>query len=451
MESRDAAVIQVLRKHPFVSTSGRPAGNNAVDLGADVGHYGEIHFRLNMFAKNGFKHWLERDGKPFKDLAGGCSDDAAYTLSAVLRHCLPRGFCVFKFASKTVVIRGFRKFTGPNAGDEDEASGATAACEKFYFRGSSEATKFTVTTKSNGENGKFTVRRVAGAVLLFAGSKTLTHVWRTGQDVDKLIPATNDYVPAREVALMIQRMWDAWDPAVRDRFADQVAEQSWTLMLEINSERNEHLFPIPSSFIQFVAILDSSGLPLPQHQAFTFFEEFSLPHVRFEVDLPISLFNDRVSKERAATNREGAVIYLEAVDGSPVGLLKVKSTFYVCARRSREILRDCVIDRLLKGVSLEALQSAPGTAAGLRKSQGWIAAEQRLRAGMRALNHVEGCPLHWEEWAETAVGFMKWLRRHFERAESSDAVLSFALRAKHKFGSTYRDYLRESGLPGGDN
>ena len=31
-----------------------------------------------------------------------------------------------------------------------------------------------------------------------------------------------------------------------------------------------------------------------------------------------------------------------------------------------------------------------------------------MRAGMRALTHVEGCGEHWARWAEEAVGFVRW-------------------------------------------
>jgi hypothetical protein len=48
-------------------------------------------------------------------------------------------------------------------------------------------------------------------------------------------------------------------------------------------------------------------------------------------DLP-----ERLAAERAATDREGAVLYLETEAGAPVGLLKVKSNFYVRARRTRQ-------------------------------------------------------------------------------------------------------------------
>jgi len=230
-------------------------------------------------------------------------------------------------------------------------------------------------------------------------------------------------------------------------------------MLESNTSRNEHIFPIPEDFVEFVAILDREGLPLPQKQAFAFFDAFHLPRVRCEEGLPMAELPHRLSEERAAVDREGAVLYLEAEDGSPVGLLKVKSNFYVRARRTRETFWHKITGPYLRGDDLEG--SGEGSKKGGKGSKsrggrrsdgvGWEAAEAKLRAGMRDLKHVEGCAENWEEWAEVAVGFVRWWRSRFDAAASDEERRDLAKRAQDRFGSTYRDYCRDAGLPGGEN
>ena len=153
-EDTDAALCAVLRAHPFITSKGELP---IKALGAALGECIEETFRMNIGA---FQRWLRRpEGVPFAKIAGGPSDDGLYTISAVLRQCLPRGFSRFAFANAPdVLIRGFRKFTGLTADDEDEESGAASKRESFFFTEDVVAETFTVTTKSNGENGKVRAR-----------------------------------------------------------------------------------------------------------------------------------------------------------------------------------------------------------------------------------------------------------------------------------------------------
>jgi len=70
---------------------------------------------------------------------------------------------------------------------------------------------------------------------------------------------------------------------------------------------------------------------------------------------------------------------------------------------------------------------------------------------MRGLTHVEGCGEHWVEWAEEAVGFVRWWRKKHDAAVGSTAREQLVREARSKFGSLYRDYAREAGLAGGEN
>eukprot|EP00932_Pfiesteria_piscicida_P020081 SRR837773.69.p1 GENE.SRR837773.69~~SRR837773.69.p1 ORF type:complete len:434 (+),score=193.39 SRR837773.69:57-1304(+) len=409
-----------------------------------------------------FNKWLRTDdGRPFQKLAGGPSDDGMYTVSAVLRRCMPRGMSRFTFskaAGEQVIVRGFRKFTGLTADDEDEESGATNMYEDFYYSADATAARFTVTTKSNGENGKFSIRRVNGQLVCFAGSKNTCLAWRAGDDVAALHPAVDETIPGPFIAAAMQRYWRGFSQAQQEEFAQAVAEPHWTLMLESNCSKHEHIFPIKEDFVEFVAILDREGLPLPQKQAFAFFDKFGLPRVRCEEGIPMSELPSRLAAERSAVDREGAVLYLEAADASPVGLLKVKSNFYVRARRTRQTFWGAIVDPLLRGDSLEgeAEGSPKGKSRGgknrSRGGTGWSEAERRLTTGMKELRHVEGCADNWKEWADVAVGFVRWWRKaKFEPAATPEQRKAVAQEAKAKYGTLYRDYCRDAGLPGGEN
>jgi len=359
-----------------------------------------------------------------------------------------------------VLLRGFRKFTGLTATDEDEESGATDKCEDFYFAPKAAATRFAVTTKSNGENGKFAVRE-----LLFAGSKNTCVVWGADQDVTTLHPAGADAsIPGPLIAAQMQAIWRGWAEDTRKTFVERSGSAGWTLMLEHNCSQHEHVFPIARDFVEFVAVLDREGLPLPQREAFAFFDEFRLPRVRCEECVPIAELPSRLVAERAAVDREGAVLYLETEEGAPVALVKVKSDFYVRARRTRQTFWGAVIDPLLKGQALEGDGAEVGDDTGLPIAKGkgkgrgkraagcgWEAVERRLCNGMKELKHVEGCAEQWKDWADVAVGFVHWWRRKYEALSSEAEKRTLVEDAKNRFGTTYRDYCRSAGLPGGEN
>merc|ERR1712136_544350 len=173
------------------------------------------HFRLNIRT---FNQWLKsKDGKVFAKQAGGPSDDGIYTISALLRRCMPRGFSRFTFEA-------FPE-------EEDEESGATEHTENFYFEAGRVPERFAVTTKSNGENGKFSVRSVGGHQLLFAGSKNTCIAWRSELDVTVIQPSSDPTIPGPLIAAAVQTYWRGWEVDTRDRFAAVVNRECWTLML----------------------------------------------------------------------------------------------------------------------------------------------------------------------------------------------------------------------------
>lgn len=456
-EDRNELVLAVLRAHPFIEVKGKPGGGPCTDLGGRLGVVAEEHFKLSLSA---FRSWLKKDeGKPFNERGLlRPSDDGIYTKSAVLRRCMPRGLSVISFSGSpgtTFIIRGFRKFTGLTASDEDEESEATEHGEDFYLAPKCLATRFAVTTKSNGENGKFAVREAQGEVVLLAGSKNTCLAWRAEQDVAEVHPLGDPAFPAPFIAEKMQRFWRGWGEGTRQAFVDRVAQDQLTLMLEHNSSIHEHVFPIPEDFVEFVAVLDREGLPVSQNVAFQLFDEFHLPRVRCEMGLSLESLPEKLAEERAATDREGAVLYLETDDGAPVALLKVKSDFYVQARRTRQTIWCGLVDPLLRFKSLqseEAQQFLEGVRAdGTKAKTGWDSVAARLASGMQGLTHLESCAANWKAWAETAVGFLQWFRKHYEAAASDGDRKAFLSMTKNRFGTVYRNYCRDLGLRGGDN
>jgi len=341
-------------------------------------------------------------GKPFAEKGKGY-DDACYLTSAVLRNFMPRGYTSFTFTNEagdqaSVVLRGFLKFTGITATDEDEESGATAEVDAFMFHGftRADASRFAVTTKSNGENGKYTFRRVFGEWYAFAGSKNTGSVWRVASDATELypIPADAGSTGAAQVGpKIIKVLHDTLKAMAEDKklaLLEAVDAAHYTVMIELNDPTHEHIFPIPTLMADHVAVLSRTGFPLPQRDAYALFDTHGLTRVACDMQDDMTKLEAVVEEIRARTDVEGAVIYLERQDDQAVGLVKVKSDHYVIARRTREILRGALVVAVGKGTSTEDAMKT---------------ASSRLRKGMKELKHVSGCAEKHEAWSEFAVGF----------------------------------------------
>eukprot|EP00927_Polykrikos_kofoidii_P045254 TRINITY_DN39179_c0_g1_i1.p1 TRINITY_DN39179_c0_g1~~TRINITY_DN39179_c0_g1_i1.p1 ORF type:complete len:763 (+),score=148.34 TRINITY_DN39179_c0_g1_i1:92-2380(+) len=391
----EASQLEILRRHPFVVKQDKKVPEGALAPGVNC----EIqNFKMDTFK---FKKWLRTDvGKPFEERGKGF-DDGCYLTSAVLRNFMPRGFTHFTFSNNggakvTVVLRGFMKFTGMTAADEDEDSNATAELDVFMFHGfrREDASRFAVTTKSNGENGKYTMRTIFGEWYCFAGSKNTGMVWRLGSDVATLYPVVEDNIAS--VGPKIVRQVNSYvlglPAGIREACLTAVDQACLTVMVELNDPDHEHIYPIYDIVIDHVALLDSRGYPVPQRQASTFFEKFKMPCVTCEIYQDMNNLTTVTETIRARTDIEGAVIYLERADDTAVGLVKIKSDHYVIARRTRQILQSTLVSNLSKEGTASFNEALDKT-------------RTRLKKGMHEMTHVQGCKEHHEKWAAFAIAF----------------------------------------------
>eukprot|EP00435_Cladocopium_sp_Y103_P064149 s83_g25.t2 len=393
--AKQAAQLELLRAHPFVERKVKEVSPEA--LAPDVSVQVE-NFRLMVVQ---FRKWLKTSawkGKGF--------DDGVYLTSALLRKMLPRGYTNFCFTKVgespvNVVLRGFLKFTGLTAADEDEESKATEDAAAFLFHGYTmeDAQRFSVTTKSNGENGKYTFRRVYGDWYCFAGSKNTGHTWRPAVDV---------------IAGVAPKIIAFVDERVKS----------------LEEKQRLELLEAVESWVDHVAILKEDGFPWPQQEAYDFFDRFTLRRVRIEAHDMEQL--PKVMEEiRKDTSTEGAVLYLEGADSKAIGLLKVKSDHYVIARRTRETLRSALVKPMsdAKVLSAEAV---------LQK------ATKRLQEGMAALTHVAGWSAGaWPKWAAHAAAFADaWMKAFLQGDEVT--------RASAKESSELRRGGRHAHFPGVD-
>jgi hypothetical protein len=141
------------------------------------------------------------------------SDNGIYEAIPVMRKLVPRGLAINTFTlkgkTKTVVLVGFRKFSGMEDDSEDTINLEKA--ERYFRKGSMEdVTHFMATNKSNGENAKWMIREVFGQFWVFAGSKNTCIPFPLGEDSRKWHPvqSNNDYgnIIAAEVSDILTRL-----------------------------------------------------------------------------------------------------------------------------------------------------------------------------------------------------------------------------------------------------
>jgi len=422
------AHMQLLKAHPFVDIKTQEVQGDALASGVKCT---VENFRMNV---RSFQNWLRTAaGKPFAEKGKGF-DDACYLTSALLRTLMPRGFTVFNFTAAggetdQAILRGFLKFTGLSATDEDEESGATQEVDAFMFHGHTraDAQRFVVTTKSNGENGKYMFRNIFGNWYCFAGSKNTGKVWQLGLDVSKLFPIPKDTGDFADIPLKIVKQANDIITGMADELSlalrEEVNARNLTIMVESNDPDHEHIYPIDRLHLEHVAILDTRGYPIPQQEAYAFFARFGLESVTCTIHSDMGELESSMEAIRSATDNEGAVIYLEQQDGTPVGLVKVKSDHYVKARRTREVVRR-LVNQVSNGQPVqEALR-------GIR---------HKLQVGMRELTHVTGCSEQHEAWAEFAIAFAEdWARKYSDADEIGQKVL--VKEYNSSYGSLYRRF-----------
>mmetsp|Transcript_81203 Transcript_81203/g.241954 ORF Transcript_81203/g.241954 Transcript_81203/m.241954 type:complete len:305 (+) Transcript_81203:835-1749(+) len=254
--------------------------------------------------------------------------------------------------------------------------------------------------------------------------------WRMGCDASAVYPIPDDAgnggvaQVGPKIVGHIHGMLAALAADARTACLEAIDASHFTVMFEFNDPEHEHIFPIPTVSADHVALLGRRGLPVPQREAFAFFDRYGLHRVPCDVYEDAGRLEEVMETVRASTETEGVVIYLERTDDAPVGLVKVKSDHYVIARRTRETLRSTLVTPVAKGTPVdEALKTA----------------RKQLRQAMKLLTHLSGCRERHEEWADFAIAFAQhWADayRAGDVAKRKELVAEYAGR----YGSLYHRF-----------
>jgi len=346
------ALRELLSEHPFVRSETTVSEQ-------EVHRFEQVGFTIDM---RKFRDWLKsEEGKLYKKLTGTGVDDTVYLISNLLRTYLPRGLHIVTATNKETnaetvfVFRGIPKFSGMTATDEDEESSASAGAFFFDGRTIEDVKTAYVTEKSNGENAKLSLIRIDDLLYAIAGSKTTCAIWPADRDYFEFYPLKEGERPEGNYPVQtICKIYSEWLRGLSTEqlrsFEDEFAKHGYmaTIIAELNREWEQHIVKNKSTYLSFVSFLGPDGNSINPETAFSFFESIGVTesdtdpvrHVSmYRVDIDSSVMLMVVDKIRRDTGREGAVLYLFDGENNLVGLVKVKTTWYITLRRLRELFR----------------------------------------------------------------------------------------------------------------
>jgi hypothetical protein len=265
------------------------------------------------------------------------------------------------------LIRGLRKFTGRDHGDDDDTlptpgQGAEAAKEeewrRFFTADPAATTHVAAMEKANGESGHFTVINTPSSLkaaigssapdhMYVGGSKTVHIVARTHADLQHPVYASSRYAFARGIIASCIDTVEHSPLVVQQQFAHFMADLRITMCVEYLNPATQHVerfdfsHPVPQA-LTFVSSRPSqpAGLTLGMHpivaaKVATYFGFDVVAHSLH----PMSEHAQVLQRTRYLYGKEGYVLYYIDAAGAVIGLVKRKSVWYIIQRAVREKAR----------------------------------------------------------------------------------------------------------------
>ena len=416
----DKEIIEMLEKHPWVKVN-----------------HNDKFLRIYTLNLKQFLKWSKtEEGTSYS--CKGCGDDAIYTVSDFLRTYMSRGLAVYDDGIDFFIIRGFRKFTGIDSTDEDEESGATDTKDSFMYNGFTmkDCSYFVSTEKSNGENGKWAIRRCKDeSYIIFAGSKNAMRYWKLGDTIEF---DSSHYIPCEEICKWVYN----YCQNISYEFLNIIVENEFTLMFEINHPDSEHVFPINEMRMDFVSILDSSGLPIDCEKAFSFFSQFNIPHVSYSIHLQNEL-DKVIQSTRTRTDTEGIVIYLYNSENECIGLIKIKTDYYVVTRAIREcfkhfqnkVLQGKLIDGPIQNDKIKNKDK-------ISTIDVFEDVEKRIKKRMGNMIHLYNYKERYLEWIESGLIFLNYWKTNYLRLSTNQERIQYVHESKQKYGTLFYNAIQ---------
>jgi hypothetical protein len=416
--------IKILDTHPLIRKR------------SDEYKYGQLTVKINTYSLN------TRQSKKFGIKTFG--DDGIYQAVKCMVDLLPRGLSIVSFydsdsdSTQTTMLYGFKKFSGM---EDDDNSINLKKADKYFRNGtSSDATHFMETEKSNGENAKWTIRRIFGKVWILAGSKNTCKVFPLGMsrgDFDAMFPIVDDQDYCHMILNEVYKIFANPDINMTE-FIETIITNQFVIMGELNHVNSEHLYPISRTKIEHVAMLNKHGNEINSVISFSLFDKFKIECVKHRLE-PIANIKQRLNEIIDLDNTEGVVINLlkenksehesTEADFVVIGLIKYKTSHYVVGRRIRQNFWKILVDPIIKEklTTDEAIQEAKLNLIGALKSK------------IPKLTFLINFKNNYKEWVQLGIGFAEWWTTNY-LSMNKEKRTEYLKLAKIKYGTIYNTY-----------
>lgn len=283
------------------------------------------------------------------------SDDKIYSENPDIQSNVPRGLSFIIIENTETVyikkiIQGLRKFTGLEAGDDDDVNPESVSGKIQYSIGDeSQVVSYHMSEKANGENGHFGVIQTPELLLnipnipdhLFVGGSKCVHcVIRNIDDMDHEIYQKQRFTFAS--IIMRSCMKSILASGNIEYFCGFMSKYMLTLTIELLNPNTQHIVllvnkePVAKA-LTFLSIKNVEGLELGLNpissQYITSFFGFDPVVIQ---DIPLSDLSNALTTSRYGTESEGYVFYGIDAHGNVVHMYKRKTNWYVCLRAIRQ-------------------------------------------------------------------------------------------------------------------
>lgn len=279
-------------------------------------------------------------------------DDELYNKYENLRKNIARGNTILEYPGSNekqefiLVIRGFKKFTGYDKFDEDDVLNHDY---KLYLSEQPENdTELYCMEKVNGKAGHISCINLLGQDFVFCGSKNVHIILRRDHLLEDiaLYPDKESHSIAKDIAKLVTTM-----PST---FFDYLKENNWTANIEFISVKNEHIvdYKNKDDTYKFLCYTPNNTdlLTIDPIESLNHAKSIGIPMVDYKV-IKYSKLGQYISELRDQENSEGIVAYMVNPNTrKTIGLIKLKSKWYVLIRAIREKIKKWNINQISKRI-----------------------------------------------------------------------------------------------------
>ncbi|XP_050711471.1 uncharacterized protein LOC126995705 isoform X1 [Eriocheir sinensis] len=334
-------------------------------------------------------------------VSGRQADDSIYSNHPDIRQKIPRGTTVMDLKhgsdetlEQDIVIYANRKFTG-SIGDEDDLQPENNdQWKKYFLKDQEEARQVLCMEKVNGEAAHFSGRFIENQFYIITGSKNVHMIIKKEEDIDKYEGERYNF--AKVVARCVWHSLQALEDGNRkflQRFLDKT---KCTAICELLQRENQHIISLDHLEEPLLTVIGftptasneepSSLVAIPPHHTLDLLSclGFTVPT---HTVIPVEELQRHREEIRLGYQTEGKVLYFLDKDEETIGLVKIKTMWYIMLRALREKLIYTT-----------------------RRRQGWTV-EDRIESAHKRFKEIQEWLLfsdnYLDGWKELASTFMK--------------------------------------------